>query len=68
LTIGDQFDLTVNHYPDNLALVSRHQHIRWTYRELQAQVNQCAKGLLRLGIQKSQRVGIWAPNCAINPR
>ena len=64
LTIGDQFDQTVSRYPDNLALISRHQNIRWTYRELQAQVNQCAKGLLHLGIKKGQRVGIWSPNRA----
>jgi len=64
LTIGDQFDLTVSRYPDNPALISRHQHIHWTYRELQEQVNQCAKALLHLGIQKGERVGIWAPNCA----
>lgn len=64
LTIGDQFDLTVNRYPDNPALISRHQHIHWTYRELQEQVNRCARALLHLGIQKGERVGIWAPNCA----
>jgi len=64
LTIGDQFDLTVSRYPDNPALISRHQHIHWTYRELQAQVDQCARGLLHLGFQKGERVGIWAPNCA----
>ncbi len=64
LTIGDQFDQTVSSYPDNLALISRHQHIRWTYRQLQDHVDQCAKALLHLGIQKGQRVGIWAPNCA----
>ena len=64
LTIGDQFDQTVSRYPDNPALISRHQNIRLTYRELQALVNQCAKGLLHLGIQKGQRVGIWAPNRA----
>ena len=64
LTIGDQFDLTVNRYPDNPALISRHQHIHWIYRELQEQVNRCARALLHLGIQKGERVGIWAPNCA----
>lgn len=64
LTIGDMFDQTTEKYPDHPALISRHQHIRLTYRELQAQVNQCAKGLMQLGIKKGQRVGIWAPNCA----
>ncbi len=64
LTIGDQFDQTVSQYPDNLALISRHQNIRWTYQQLQVHVNQCAKSLLHSGIQKGQRVGIWAPNCA----
>jgi len=64
LTIGDMFDQTTEKYPDHPALISRHQHIRLTYRELQAHVNQCAKGLMQLGIKKGQRVGIWAPNCA----
>jgi fatty-acyl-CoA synthase len=64
LTIGDLFDQTVEKYSDNPALISRHQHIRLTYRDLQTQVNQCAKGLMQLGVQKGQRIGIWSPNRA----
>ena len=64
LTIGDLFDQTVEKYSDNPGLISRQQNIRLTYRELQAQVNQCAKGLLQMGFQKGQCVGIWAPNRA----
>lgn len=64
LTIGDMFDETATKYPDNMALISRHQHIRLSYRELQAQVNQCARGFMRLGITQGQRVGIWSPNRA----
>ena len=64
LTIGDLFDQTVEKYPDNPALISRQQNIRLTYADLQNQVNQCAKGLMHLGFQKGQRVGIWAPNRA----
>jgi fatty-acyl-CoA synthase len=64
ITIGDMFDQTVEQYPDNMALISRHQGIRWSYREFQAQVNRCAKGLMQLGLQKGQRVGIWAPTRA----
>jgi len=62
LTIGDQFDLTAETYPDNPALIARQQNTRLTYRELQEQVNQCAKGLLQLGLRKGQRIGIWSPN------
>src|SRR5438445_4997717 len=64
LTIGDMLDQTVEKYPDQPALISRQQNIRLTYRQLQAQVNQCAKGLMQLGFQKGQRVGIWSPNRA----
>ncbi len=64
LTIGDLFDQTTELYPDQPALISRQQNIRLSYRELQAQVNQCAKGLMQLGLQKGQRVGIWSPNRA----
>src|SRR3989442_14672091 len=64
LTIGDMFDQTTEKYPDNPALISRQQHIRLTYRQLQQQANQCAKGFMQLGVQKGQRIGIWAPNRA----
>ena len=64
LTIGDLFDQTAAAYPEQPALISRHQKIRLTYRELQAQVNRCARALLHLGVNKGQRVGIWAPTRA----
>jgi fatty-acyl-CoA synthase len=63
-TIGDLFDRTAATYPDHPALISRHQHIRLTYRELQAQVDLCARALLHLGIGKGECVGIWSPNRA----
>jgi fatty-acyl-CoA synthase len=61
ITIGDMFDRTVEKYPDNEALISRHQGLRLTYRELQAKVNRFARGLLKLGLEKGQRIGIWSP-------
>src|SRR5262245_41212845 len=63
-TIGDLFDQTVARYGDNEALIVRHQGIRYTYRQLKAQVDRCARSLMALGAQKGDRVGIWAPNCA----
>jgi fatty-acyl-CoA synthase len=64
LTIGDLFDGIAARYPENEALVSRHQGLRYTYRQLRDEVDRCARGLVALGVEKSQRVGIWAPNCA----
>jgi fatty-acyl-CoA synthase len=64
MTIGDMFDATVEKYPDNEALVSRHQNSRYTYRELQEAVNIAARGFMAMGFKKGERIGIWSPNCA----
>lgn len=62
MTIGDAFDQTVAQYPDNEAIVSVHQQIRYSYWQLQKKVDQCAKAFMALGITKGDRVGIWSPN------
>lgn len=46
------------------ALVVAHQEIRWTYAELKSRSDAFASGLLALGLEPGDRVGIWAPNCA----
>ncbi len=61
-TIGNCFDRITATYPDREALVVRHQGIRWTYQQYQKEVNALATGLLKLGVQPGDRVGIWAPN------
>lgn len=61
-TIGNNFDASVERWGDNEALVACHQNIRWTYRELQAEVDRFAAGLISLGLQPGDRVGIWSPN------
>ena len=63
ITIGDIFDQTVARYPENEALVVHHQNIRYTYHQLKEQVDQCARGLIAMGLQKGDRIGIWSPNC-----
>lgn len=63
-TIGGYFDRVANEHPDNPALVLRHQNVDWTYSELQRRVDQLAAGLISLGIEPGDRVGIWGPNSA----
>jgi fatty-acyl-CoA synthase len=62
-TIGRFFDRVSETYPDQTALVVRHQDVRWTWSEYRAAVDKLAAGLLVLGIEPGDRVGIWAPNC-----
>ncbi|WP_188543452.1 AMP-binding protein [Rhodococcoides trifolii] len=62
-TIGGNFDRTVDRFPDNDALIDVPSGRRWTYRELQRDVDALAAGLLAKNVSKGDRVGIWAPNC-----
>ena len=64
MTIGEMVDSIAAKYPDTEAVVSVHQDIRWTYSEFIAQVNQVARSLMGLGVEKGGRVGIWAMNYA----
>ena len=61
-TIGNYLDEVCERYPDADALVVRHQDIRWTYSEFQREINRLAAGLLALGIEPGDRVGIWGTN------
>jgi fatty-acyl-CoA synthase len=63
-TIGANLARAVAARGDREALVVRHQDIRWTYAELDERVDQVARGLLALGLEPGDRIGIWSPNCA----
>ncbi len=63
-TIGEMFDETAGRFSDTEALVVVHQDIRWTYRALKKQVDLAALGLHAMGLQKGDRIGIWALNRA----
>ena len=63
-TIGVAFDRTVARFGDRPGLVSCQQGIRWSYRELGQRVDRLAAGLLALGLEPGDRIGIWSPNNA----
>lgn len=64
MTIGAVFDRTVARYAEREALVVRHQDLRYTWAQLGEVVDRCARGLLALGMQSGERLGIWSPNSA----
>jgi fatty-acyl-CoA synthase len=61
-TIGAVFDRIVDAYSDKPALIVLHQDIRWTWGDMRAEVDRLAAGLVALGIEPGDRVGIWGPN------
>ena len=63
-TIGAFFDRIAAQHAGRDALIVRHQNVRWSYAELARRVDDLAAGLLSLGLEPGDRIGIWAPNCA----
>jgi fatty-acyl-CoA synthase len=63
-TIGALLDEVSTTDGSREALVVAHQKIRWTYAELKSRSDAFASGLLALGLDPGDRVGIWSPNCA----
>lgn len=63
-TIGHNFERTASAHPDVEALVDVTSGRRWTYAELDAEIDLVARALMGSGIRQGDRVGIWAPNCA----
>jgi fatty-acyl-CoA synthase len=62
-TIGANLRATAARHGDREALVVRWQNYRATYRQLWDETTRLARGLLALGVQAGDRVGIWAANC-----
>jgi fatty-acyl-CoA synthase len=61
-TIGACVDRMAEAYPNKEALVVKHQDVRWTFSQYRDNIDALAKGLLNLGIEPGDRVGIWSPN------
>jgi len=64
VTIGSAFDRTVAEHGARDALVVPFQGVRLTYDGLRREVDRVARGLLGLGLEPGDRVGMWSPNNA----
>ncbi|MFK4794181.1 AMP-binding protein [Sphingobium sp. ZW T5_29] len=63
-TIGQTLADAAKRWGKRDAVISVQQDIRWTYAELLERADALAGGLLGLGLQPGDRIGIWSPNCA----
>jgi len=63
-TIGANLRRITGRFGESEAVVDVPAGRRWTYRQLEADTDALARGLLAAGIAARDRVGIWAPNCA----
>ncbi len=62
VTMGDMLDKTASFYPDHDAVVYTDRPYRRTYAEFAAETDLVARGLMALGINKGDKVAIWATN------
>lgn len=63
-TVGVNFERTAADHPEVEALVDLKQGRRYTYAQLRAEIDVVARGLMAMGIERGDRVGLWAPNRA----
>lgn len=59
-TIPGHVRVMADTFPDHDAIVSRHQGTTLSYAELIVRADEVAKGLLALGFEKGERIGVWA--------
>jgi len=61
-TIPEHFAAIAERFADNEAVVCLPQRRRLSYRELAAEVDRLARGLLALGFAKGERIAVWSTN------
>ncbi|HEY2146161.1 MAG TPA: AMP-binding protein [Steroidobacteraceae bacterium] len=63
-TLGQALELALKCWPDREAIVACDSGVRMSYAQLNAAADEFGAGLLALGLQPGERIGIWSPNCA----
>src|ERR687893_2445574 len=62
LTVGGLLDLVAERRPEDDVLVYPDRGLRYTYREFKEVVDECARALMALGIDKGDHVAVWGQN------
>ncbi len=61
-TIGNIVDILADNIGDNSGLEYNSLGIKYTFKEFREVCNKVAKGLMALGIQRGEKIAIWANN------
>ncbi|HEY3371438.1 MAG TPA: AMP-binding protein [Prolixibacteraceae bacterium] len=61
-TFGELLEKYALEAPDREFIVYADRNLRFTYSQFNARVDQLAKGLLYIGVNRGDKVGIWANN------
>ncbi len=61
-TIGQSLNEIAGKYPNNIALIHSERGVKYTYHLFLSEIRRVARGLIKIGIEKADRVGLWAPN------
>ena len=62
-TVDGVLKAAAEELPERAALVAPFQSVRFTFAELDREVERVARGMLACGLEPGERIGIWAPNC-----
>jgi len=62
LTVGSLLDLVHERRPEDEALVYADRDLRYSYTQFREAVEDCARALMDLGIQKGDHVAVWGQN------
>ncbi|XP_076766731.1 acyl-CoA synthetase family member 2 [Xylocopa sonorina] len=61
-TIGQLLGDAAKKWPDQECLVSLHQNVKLSLSDLVDRADRLAAGLMKLGMKRGDRLGIWGPN------
>lgn len=62
ITLGHLLDEAIAAFPEHDAIVFPDRNFRQSWREFGEQVDRIAKGLMAMGVQKDEKVAVWATN------